>query len=240
MPPNPLARVRTICLALPETHEVEAWGEATFRVRNKLFAMYASAESHHGGGRPGIWIKAAAGNQSLMLQFAPHRFFVPPYVGPSGWVGVWLDEVVQWEELEELLRDAYLLTAPKRVSAQLGAVAGADGAPEQRATTTNRATSSDPAKRSATKPGVRESAKRARNKATTQSSERSARPTGTKTKAKATKPRAKASAPKRSRPKTTMRKRAPASAKRATAKPPTKRPARKSPRKQSGARKRRG
>ena len=121
MPPNPLARVRTICLALPEAHEVEAWGEATFRVRNKLFAMYASAGSHHGGGRPAIWIKAAAGNQSLMLQFAPRRFFVPPYVGPSGWVGVWLDEVAQWAELEELLRDAYRLTAPKRVAARLDA-----------------------------------------------------------------------------------------------------------------------
>lgn len=123
MPPNPLARVRTICLALPEAHEVEAWGEATFRVRNKLFAMYASAGSHHGGGRPAIWVKAAAGNQSLMLQFAPQRFFVPPYVGPSGWVGVWLDEVAQWAELEELLRDAYRLTAPKRVAAQLDAPA---------------------------------------------------------------------------------------------------------------------
>lgn len=162
MPPNPLARVRTICLALPEAHEVEAWGEATFRVRNKLFAMYASAESHHGGGRPAIWIKAAAGNQSLMLQFAPHRFFVPPYVGPSGWVGVWLDDVAQWGELEELLRDAYLLTAPKRVSAQLGASADGDVAPGRSAVAkpaprkaAKRATAKTPAKRAAKKPTTR-------------------------------------------------------------------------------------
>lgn len=142
MPPNPLARVRAICLALPEAHEVEAWGEATFRVRNKLFAMYASAESHHGGGRPSIWIKAAAGNQSLMLQFAPHRFFVPPYVGPSGWVGVWLDSVAQWAELEELLRDAYRLTAPKRVAAQL------DAAPAATERPTSKRSASEPSPKS--------------------------------------------------------------------------------------------
>lgn len=52
MRPNPLSRLRKLCLALPEAHEVRAWGEPTFRVRNKLFAMYASAGTHHGNGRP--------------------------------------------------------------------------------------------------------------------------------------------------------------------------------------------
>jgi hypothetical protein len=50
-----------------------------------------------------------------MVAAEPHRFFVPPYVGPSGWVGVWLDAEVDWNELGELLRDAYLLVAPKRL-----------------------------------------------------------------------------------------------------------------------------
>jgi hypothetical protein len=59
--PSPLIRLRKLCLGLPEAHEVEAWGEPTFRVRNKLFAMYAAANNHHGGGRPA----------------APKRFFVP-------------------------------------------------------------------------------------------------------------------------------------------------------------------
>ena len=63
-----LARLRKICLALPEAHEVEAWGEPTFRVRNKLFAMYASPTNHHGGGRPAVWCKAGPGNQGLMVQ----------------------------------------------------------------------------------------------------------------------------------------------------------------------------
>jgi hypothetical protein len=119
MPAAPLARLRKLCLALPEAHEVEAWGEPTFRVRNKLFAMHAAANNHHGGGRPAVWIKAAPGNQDLMVRTAPDRFFVPPYVGPSGWIGVWLDRAVDWDELRELLRDAYCLTAPRKLAARL-------------------------------------------------------------------------------------------------------------------------
>ena len=120
MPPRPLTRVRKLCLALPEAHEVEAWGAATFRVRKKLFAMYSSPDSQHGGGRPAVWCKAGPGNQHLMVAAAPKRFFVPPYVGPSGWVGVYLDGAVDWAELDELLRDAYRLVAPKKLAALVG------------------------------------------------------------------------------------------------------------------------
>lgn len=119
MPPSPLARVRKLCLKLPEAHEVEAWGEPTFRVKNKMFTTFASASSHHGNGRPAAWLKAAQGNQSLMVDAAPKRFFVPPYVGPFGWVGVWLDKVCDWKELPELLEDAYLLAAPKKLAGTL-------------------------------------------------------------------------------------------------------------------------
>jgi hypothetical protein len=94
---------------------VEAWGEPTFRVRNKLFAMYASASTHHGSGRPAVWCKAGPGNQGVMVRAAPDRFFVPPYVGPSGWIGAWLDGAIDWIELEDLLRDSYALVAPKRL-----------------------------------------------------------------------------------------------------------------------------
>ena len=119
MPARPLTRLRRLCLALPEAHEVEAWGEPTFRVRNKLFAMYAAATKHHGGGRPAVWFKAGPGNQELMVKAAPDRFFVPPYAGPSGWVGAWLDGRVDWSELEVLLGEAYRLVAPKRLISQL-------------------------------------------------------------------------------------------------------------------------
>lgn len=54
-----------------------------------------------------------------MIRSAPHRFFRPPYVGPSGWVGVWLDGDVDWEELAGLLEDSYRMTAPKRLLAAL-------------------------------------------------------------------------------------------------------------------------
>ena len=118
MPPRPLTRLRTLCLALPEAHEVEAWGAPTFRVRGKIFAMYADAGSHHGDGRAGVWCKAGPGNQELMVRAAPDRFFVPPYVGPRGWVGVFLDAGTDWSELRELLRDGWRLTAPKRLVRQ--------------------------------------------------------------------------------------------------------------------------
>lgn len=119
MPPNPLSRIRKLALSLPEAHEVEAWGEPTFRVKNKIFAMYAHASNHHGGGRNAVWCKAKPVNQSLMIGAAPDRFFSPPYVGPGGWIGVWLDGDVDWEELLELFRDGYRMTAPKKLLALL-------------------------------------------------------------------------------------------------------------------------
>ena len=111
---RPLTRLRRICLALPEAHEAESWGEPTFRVRDKIFAMHASV-GHHTEGRPAVWLKAGPGNQEFLVRVAPDRFFVPPYVGPSGWVGVWLDGDVDWEELAGLARDSWRLTAPKKL-----------------------------------------------------------------------------------------------------------------------------
>ena len=112
MPPSPLARLRRICLAFPDAHEVEAWGEPTFRVKNKLFAMYAAANNHHGAGHHAVWIKSTAVNQGFVLKAKPERYFSPPYVGPSGWIGAKLDGRVNWTEVTELLRDGYELAAP--------------------------------------------------------------------------------------------------------------------------------
>jgi predicted DNA-binding protein (MmcQ/YjbR family) len=75
--------------------------------------MYASAGTHHGAGRPAVWCKAGPGNQELMVAGNPGRFFVPPYVGPRGWIGIYLDGRVNWTEVAELLRDSYRLTAPR-------------------------------------------------------------------------------------------------------------------------------
>ena len=120
MPPRPLTRLRGLCLGFPESHEVEAWGEPTFRVKNKLFAMYARADNHHGGGRNAVWCKAKAVNQRLMIDSGSDRFFSPPYVGPSGWVGVWLDRHPDWSEVDDLLRDSYRLIAPRKLLVTLG------------------------------------------------------------------------------------------------------------------------
>jgi hypothetical protein len=116
---TPLARLRKLCLALPEVHEVEAWGEPTFRVRNKMFAMHASADTHHGAGRPAVWIKSLHVTQDLLVRNEPARFFVPPYVGKSGWVGAHLDRGADWEVIGDLLRDAYRLAAPKKLAASV-------------------------------------------------------------------------------------------------------------------------
>ena len=118
--PDALGRLRQICLSLPEAHEVEAWGEPTFRVRNKLFAMHSSAGTHHGRGRPGVWIASTHVSQDMVLRARPDRYFSPPYVGPSGWIGAWLDKSPLWSEITELLRDAYRLKAPKKLADTLG------------------------------------------------------------------------------------------------------------------------
>jgi predicted DNA-binding protein (MmcQ/YjbR family) len=128
MPPpsRPITRLRKLCLALPQAHEVEAWGAPTFRVRNKIFAMFADANDHHGASRPAVWLKAAPGDQEAMVATAPDCFFSPPYVGHKGWVGIWLDDVVEWQDVDEFLRDSYRLVAPKRLCALLDAEGPAD------------------------------------------------------------------------------------------------------------------
>src|SRR3954462_3380973 len=115
MPPSNLVRLRKICLALPQATEVESWGTPTFRI-GKLFAMDAAADSHHGDGREGVWVKSKHFTQDLLVRGMPHRYFVPAYVGPSGWTGVYLDRETDWEALADLLRDAYRLSASKKLA----------------------------------------------------------------------------------------------------------------------------
>lgn len=115
MPPSPLTRLRKLCLALPEAHEVQAWGEPTFRVKNKLFAMFASSGTHHAE-QDSVWVKASPINQGFIIAANPKRYFSPPYVGTSGWVGVKLEGRVNWKKVEILLRDAYDMTLVKKKS----------------------------------------------------------------------------------------------------------------------------
>lgn len=111
---DPLARLRRLCLKLPGAHEVIAWGEPTFRVRNRMFATYAAAGNHHGSGRPAVWVKSTLVTQDLLVRRHPERFFVPAYVGHQGWIGIQLDRSPDWEEIAEVLRDAHGLAAVAR------------------------------------------------------------------------------------------------------------------------------
>ena len=112
-----VARVREMCLALPEAREKIGWGAPTFRVRDRQFAMYL--DNHHGDGRLALWCKAPPGAQESLVGADPERFFVPPYVGPKGWLGVHLDKGLDWGVIEGLLKDGYLEIAPKRLRAAL-------------------------------------------------------------------------------------------------------------------------
>jgi hypothetical protein len=119
-PSLPIDRLRDVCLALPEAHEVEAWEAPTFRVKNKIFAMFAASDNHHGAGRPSAWVKSTHLIQDMLIHEDPDRYFAPPYVGPKGWVGIRLDRRPNWTTVADLIRDAYLLTAPKRIAAKVG------------------------------------------------------------------------------------------------------------------------
>lgn len=113
---DPLVRLRAFCLALPEVTEVEAWGTPTFRVKGKIFLMYAPPTSHYTNGRCAAWILSVSMEQDLVLRARPDRYFKPPYVGPSGWIGAWLDKSPPWAEIEELIRDAWRRRAPKKLA----------------------------------------------------------------------------------------------------------------------------
>ncbi len=118
MTASPLDRLRALCLALPEAREVEAWGAPTFRVKT-IFAMYAGPDERPGRERPAAWIKADPADQDWLVRSDPDRFFVPPYVGPKGWVGVHLDGAdTDWEHVTALLVDAWKVSAPKKLVEQ--------------------------------------------------------------------------------------------------------------------------
>jgi len=118
-----LDRLRAICLALPEATEQETWGDPTFRVRARIFAMPKA-----GDGRLSLWCKAPPGAQAVLVGADPSRFFVPPYVGHRGWIGVRLDGPVDWDEVADLVCESYQITAPKRLAALLRASPPGGGA----------------------------------------------------------------------------------------------------------------
>ena len=109
-------RVRHICLALPDTFEQLAWGEPTFRVKKRIFAMFTRADTHHGRGKDSLWLNAPLGVQEMLVRADAVKFFVPPYAGVNGWIGVVLAEVDD-AELRSLVVQSYCRIAPKKLQA---------------------------------------------------------------------------------------------------------------------------
>ena len=119
MRPATLRRLRAICLALPEATESVFGGHTTptFRVREKIFAMLP--EGDDGASAMSVWCKAPPGAQAVLADSDLDRFFVPPYLGPKGWIGIRLDRGVDWDLVRDLIGDSYRLIAPKRLASQV-------------------------------------------------------------------------------------------------------------------------
>jgi hypothetical protein len=119
MTSDPLQRLRDLCLALPETSERLSHGEpAWFIQRKRMFVMYFD---HHHNDRVSFHCATAPGVQDELVSADPQRFFVPPYDGYRGWIGVRVDVPVDWELIATLVTDAYRTVAPRKLVAQLEA-----------------------------------------------------------------------------------------------------------------------
>ena len=106
-----LAELRAVCLALPESTEVEAWGVPTFRAGKKIFAVFSGTEP-----RPhGLVFKPEDDDERAAL-LEDDRFSSPPYWGPGGWLALDLDAApVDWTEVAELVEGSYRQVALKRM-----------------------------------------------------------------------------------------------------------------------------
>jgi hypothetical protein len=113
-----LERIRQLCLGFPETTERLSHGAPTFFVRGKR-AFLMVLTNHHGDRRFAIWCAAPGGVQQLLTEADPEKFFVPPYVGHRGWLGVRLDRGLDWNELAGVAEDAYVEVAPAKLVAQI-------------------------------------------------------------------------------------------------------------------------
>lgn len=109
-----LEAVREICLGLPETSERPSHGAPAFFIRDKR--SFATVwDNHHGDGRFALICAAPAGMQAALVEADPDRFYVPPYVGHRGWIGVRLDRGIDRDEVAGIVEDAYAEVAPPRL-----------------------------------------------------------------------------------------------------------------------------
>jgi hypothetical protein len=113
-----MARLRALCMSLPEVTERLSHGEPTWFVRGKK--VFVQSSDHHHDDRLGFWCAAPPGVQQELVDTEPERFYRPPYVGGRGWLGVYLDVAdVDWDEIAHVVRDAYRVIAPPALVARL-------------------------------------------------------------------------------------------------------------------------
>jgi hypothetical protein len=113
-----LVQLSRICLAYPEVVRALRLGPADFRVRKKAFAYFLN--NHHGGGIVSVCVRSSLGENLDRVSSRPDLFYLPAYLGPRGWFGMRLDrDVIDWGEVENIVRLSYLLGAPRSLSRSL-------------------------------------------------------------------------------------------------------------------------
>ena len=110
-----LERVRRLCASQPGSSERQSHGEPTFFVNNKVYVMFAN--NHHNDGHVAVYVPAPPGAQQAIITTAPHTYFVPPYVGGRGWIGIELAAVSD-EDLRFHIQVAWDLIAGRRKPAR--------------------------------------------------------------------------------------------------------------------------
>jgi hypothetical protein len=107
-----IERVREIAHSLPGVTEKLSHGEPAFFVRGRMF--FTIDNDHHGSGHVAVWCNAPEGAQQSLAVADPKHFFVPPYVGKAGWLGVRLDSGLEWNVIADLLKQAHAVTGVKK------------------------------------------------------------------------------------------------------------------------------
>jgi hypothetical protein len=110
-----LERLRAICLGFPGAEEKLSHGAPSFHVKGKMFVTFV--DDHHGDGVLAAWCKATPEEQRRLVASAPDRFFVPPYVGVRGWVGVLVSHPeTDWIGLALIVEEGWVSVAPRRLA----------------------------------------------------------------------------------------------------------------------------
>lgn len=110
-------RIRSICLALPGASERSSHGTPAFFAGKQFLMLWP--DGHHEQGFPHLWFAAPPGVQDELIRSEPDRYFRPPYVGGRGWVGLRLDQMIDWNEVTSICEEAFRTVAPKKLIAAL-------------------------------------------------------------------------------------------------------------------------